>query len=42
MQPHGPGNKLRKPIRIAPYWNPKDVELPLADRSHKLKSRKKR
>jgi hypothetical protein len=41
MQAYGPRGSLRKPIRIAPYWNPKDVELPIAERTHRLKKKKK-
>ena len=39
MQTYGPRNSLRKPIRIAPYWNPKDVDLPIAERAHRLKTK---
>jgi hypothetical protein len=38
---HGPGNTLRKRLLIEPYWNPRDVELPVADREHRLKKRKR-
>jgi hypothetical protein len=40
MQVCGPRGSLRKPIRIAPHWNPKDPELPVADRPHRLKKRR--
>ncbi len=42
MQAYGPRNSLRKPIRIAPYWNPKDPELPTAERAHRLKKKNRR
>ncbi len=40
MQPYGPNNSLRKPIRIEPYWNPKTVDLPMAERPHRLGKRR--
>jgi hypothetical protein len=42
MQPHGPNNSLRKPIRRAPFWNPRDQELPVAERPHRLRKKKRR
>jgi hypothetical protein len=39
-QPYGPRNSLRKNIHIEPYWNPKDPEKPVAERPHKIKTKK--
>jgi hypothetical protein len=41
-QPYGPRNSLRKQIYIEPYWNPKDSDKPIAERPHKLVTRKKK